>query len=217
MRLIFEQIRTGGDRNLAYVLGDGDAKVGAVIDPSFAPAVVVERASAQGLEVAYIINTHGHADHVEGNAEAKRLTGAAIAAFHAADTAPDVPLRDGDRLQLGGLELQFLHTPGHADDHLVVYLEPERVAITGDLLFVGKIGGTADDEHARVEYESLQRVLRELPDETTVWPGHDFGCRPASTMTLEKATNPFLMAKDLGAFLELKHDWPRFKAEHGLK
>ena len=91
------------------------------------------------------------------------------------------------------------------------------MAITGDLLFVGKVGGTSTEEEAKAEYESLRRVLRDLPPETIIWPGHDYGCRPASTLALEALMNPFLEAKDFPAFLRLKQDWPSFKQRNGLK
>jgi glyoxylase-like metal-dependent hydrolase (beta-lactamase superfamily II) len=89
--------------------------------------------------------------------------------------------------------------------------------ITGDLLFVGKVGGTKTTEEARVEWDSLQRVLGAVRDETTVWPGHDYGARPSSTVGLEKRTNPFLIAPDLESFLRLKTEWPAVKARLGLK
>jgi glyoxylase-like metal-dependent hydrolase (beta-lactamase superfamily II) len=123
---------------------------------------------------------------------------------------------DGQILQLGSLELRILHVPGHADDHVLVHVAEHRVAITGDLLFVGKIGGTGTEDAARAEYGSLHRVLEELPDDTTIWPGHDYGCRPSSTIMLEKAVNPFLRCDDFESFLELKRRWPVFKEEHGL-
>ena len=217
MQFIFEQIRTGGDRNLAYLIGDRHAKAGAVVDPSYDPDGVIERARAQGLAVEYIINTHGHPDHTNGNTRASKLTGAPLAAFRDSPVAPDVPLDDGQELSLGSLNLRFLHVPGHCDDHVLLHLPEQRVALTGDLIFVGKIGGTGSDEQARIEYESLRRVLDVLPDETTIWPGHDYGCRPSSTMALEKATNPFLQAKGIDEFLELKRDWATFKQKHGLK
>lgn len=217
MRFVFEQIRTGGDRNFAYLLGDREAGEGAVVDPSYDPAGVVSRAEAQGLDVRWIINTHGHPDHTSGNEKARKLTNARVVAYRESPIRPDQPVDDGGRLELGSLELRFLHVPGHCDDHLLVHLPQKRVALTGDLLFVGKVGGTANDELARVEYESLRKALRELPDDTTIWPGHDYGCRPASTVSLEKETNPFLLAEDLDAFLKLKREWASFKAEHGLR
>ena len=217
MQLVFEQIRTGGDRNFGYLVADRDAKRGVLIDPSYSPEALVQRAHAQGLTITHVVNTHGHPDHTNGNAKAVELTGASVAAHPASLARPDVELGDGQELSVGGLRLTCLHTPGHCDDHLVIYEPSARVLITGDLLFVGKVGGTKTDEDGRTEWTSLQRVLQTVPDETTVWPGHDYGARPSSTIGLEKATNPFLRCTDEAAFLRFKEDWPRFKSEHGLK
>ena len=214
MEFIFEQIRTGGDRNFGYLLGDREAKEAVLVDPSYDPKKLVGRAAAQGLAVTHIVNTHGHSDHTNGNRKAKKLTGAPLVAHRSAASGPEIPVDHGDELELGGLTLRFLHTPGHADDHICVLVDD--VCLTGDTLFVGKIGGTATEAAARTEYESLHRVLLPLPDATTVWPGHDYGCRPSSTIGLEKRTNPFLLCGDLAAFLELKAGWAGYKQRHGL-
>ena len=189
-----------------------------LIDPSYSPEAFVQRSRDQGLTVTHIINTHGHSDHTNGNAKAAELTAAPVAAF--ADSlliSPDLGLRDEQELQVGGLRLQFLHVPGHYPDHLVVYDPEWRILITGDLLFVGKLGGTTDDDDARTEWASLRRLLDRVPDEATVWPGHDYGVRPSSTIGLERATNPFLRCPDLTAFITLKRDWPTVKQRLGLK
>ncbi len=214
MQFIFEQIRTGGDRNFGYLLGDREAKQAVLVDPSYDPGKMVERAKAQGLAVTHLVNTHGHADHTNGNAKAKELTGAPLIAHRSATSNPEHPVDHGDELALGRLTLRFLYTPGHSDDHVCVLVDD--VCLTGDTLFVGKIGGTATEAAARAEYESLHNVLLTLPDDTTVWPGHDYGCRPASTLALEKRTNPFLLCPDIDAFLKLKADWAAFKAGNGL-
>lgn len=216
MRFVFEQIRTGGDRNFGYLLGDRSEGSAAVVDPSYDPEALVRRARAQGLEVDCVVDTHGHDDHTHGNDRVVELTGAPVVAHRSASPAPDVAVGDGDAIELGSLRVEFLHVPGHADDHLLVHVPEHRVALTGDLLFVGKIGGTSGERDARRERESLERVLDELPEETTVWPGHDYGCRPASTLRLERATNPFLRCEDFETFLRLKREWAGFKDEHGL-
>ena len=217
MQLVFEQIRTGGDRNFGYLLADRDAKQAVLIDPSYSPEQLVERATAQHLRVTYIINTHGHPDHINGNAKAVELTGAPIAGHPALPTRPDVPLGEAQELTVGALRLRFMNTPGHADDHLVVYEPTYELLITGDLLFVGKIGGTRSEADARIEWDSLQRVLLAVPKTATVWPGHDYGVRPSSTVGLERKTNPFLLCQDANALVRLKADWPEFKKRHGLK
>lgn len=217
MDFIFEQIRTGGDRNFGYLIGDRAAGTAALVDPSYDPEMLIRRAEAQGVDVRYIINTHGHSDHTNGNVHAKKLTGASIVAFERSMTKPEIGVGDGHVIELGALSLETIHVPGHTDDHIVVYLEDQKVAVTGDHLFVGKIGGTATEAAAKVEHESLTRNLERFPDDVTIWPGHDYGCRPASTIALEKQTNPFLQRLgDLREFLKLKRDWAEFKAQHGL-
>jgi glyoxylase-like metal-dependent hydrolase (beta-lactamase superfamily II) len=217
MRLVFEQIRTGGDRNFGYLLGDREAAQAVLIDPSYAPEVLVERAREQHLTVSHIVNTHGHPDHINGNEQAVALTQAPVAAHPDVPTRVDVPLAEGGTLKVGTLDLRFFHTPGHAADHLVIFEPSHGLLITGDLLFVGKVGGTRSEPDARTEWDSLQRVLAAVPDATTVWPGHDYGIRPSSTIGLEKTTNPFLLCRDVEAFITLKADWAEVKKRWGLK
>ena len=100
MELIFEQIRTGGDRNFGYLLGDRTAKQAVLIDPSYSPDTLADRATAQHLVVTHIINTHGHPDHTEGNDEAARLTGAKIAAHPDGPIEPDISLSDGQTIPI---------------------------------------------------------------------------------------------------------------------
>jgi glyoxylase-like metal-dependent hydrolase (beta-lactamase superfamily II) len=215
MQLVFEQIRPGGDRNFGYLLGDREAGVAALIDPSYSPDHFVERATDQGLRVTYVVNTHGHSDHVNGNERAVELTGAPIAAHPA--LKPDVALADGDELRIGVLRLVVLDAPGHSSDHIVLFEPAYRLLVTGDLLFVGKVGGTRSDEDARTEWSSLQRLLATIADDVTIWPGHDYGARPSSTIALEKHTNPFLRCPDVEAFLALKRDWAAYKKRLGLR
>lgn len=215
MQLVFEQIRAGGDRNFGYLLGDRTAKRAVLIDPSYSPEAFVARAAEQGLTVTHVLNTHSHPDHVNGNERAIALTGAAHAAHPL--LRPAVALADGDEVSIGALRLAVTHVPGHCPDHIALYEPTYQLLITGDLLFIGKVGGTSTDDDARAEWRSLQRLASTIPGSATVWPGHDYGVRPSSTLALELLTNPFLLCPDLEAFLELKANWATFKREYGLK
>ena len=217
MRFIFEQVRVGGDRNFGYLLGDREAGEGILVDPSYDPELMVERARAQGLRITAILNTHGHSDHSNGNTTAKALTGAPVLGGPDHPGPLDRVLEDGGQVAFGGYSLRAWHVPGHCPDHLAFLTEPLSAGLTGDLLFVGKVGGTGSDSDARTEWDSLHRLLREWPAHATVWPGHDYGARPSSTMAWERAANPFLLCPDLDAFLRLKADWPTFKARNGLR
>jgi hydroxyacylglutathione hydrolase len=217
VQLIFEQIRAGGDRNFGYLLADRDARKGVLIDPSYSPDAFVQRAVEQSVTITHIINTHGHPDHINGNTKAVELTGAAVAAHVASPAGPTHVLADGQKITVGALQLQFFHVPGHAEDHLVVYEPSFGILVTGDLLFVGKVGGTTTEQESRAEWSSLQRLLASIPDACTVWPGHDYGVRPSSSIGMERRTNPFLLCEDEAAFLRLKNEWPEFKKRYGLK
>ncbi len=209
--MVFEQIRTGGDRNFAYLIGDRESGQAAVIDPAFDPDMVLARAAEQGLEVKYLINTHGHYDHTDGNEAVLARTGAKLIAGEIAE---------GKEVVLGGVKITFLHTPGHTMDSICVLAQEEGAPaklVTGDTLFVGKVGGTDLGDNARREYDSLHQKLMVLPDDTEVWPGHDYGVAPSSTIGNEKGTNPFLLRETFEEFVDLKRNWAAYKKEHGIK
>ena len=161
MRFIFEQVRVGGDRNFGYLLGDREAGEGVLVDPSYDPELMVARARAQGLRITAILNTHGHSDHSNGNAAARSLTGARVAAGPGHPGPVDRVLQDGERVPFGDFSLKVWQVPGHCPDHLAFLAEPVAAGLTGDLLFVGKVGGTGSDADARTEWDSLHRLLRE--------------------------------------------------------
>jgi glyoxylase-like metal-dependent hydrolase (beta-lactamase superfamily II) len=211
--MIFEQIPVGGDRNFAYLVGDEKSGRAAVVDPAYSPDAVVERARALGLSVEFVLNTHGHHDHAGGNDRVEALTGARVVAPRSMEAA------DGASISLGSVRLTFLHTPGHTPDSSCILAEgpePPGKLMTGDTLFVGKVGGTGYGEDARQEYESLHRLLRDLPGQTEVWPGHDVGVAPSSTLDHERRTNPFLLRESFEEFVTLKRNWLEYKRKHGI-
>jgi glyoxylase-like metal-dependent hydrolase (beta-lactamase superfamily II) len=212
--MIFEQVRTGGDRNFSYLVGDEVTMEAMVVDPSYEPQDLLIRAKELGLRITTIVHTHSHADHVAGTEKIRRPTGARVLAFRGANSGRAQKVADRETIEVGKLHFRVIHTPGHTRDSICLFGAGKL--LTGDTLFVGKVGGTGLGEDARSEYESLHQKLMVLPDETEVWPGHDFGVRPSSTIGDEKRQNPFILCADFDEFVHLKRTWPEYKLKHGI-
>ena len=212
--MLVHQIQTGGDRNFAYLVGDESTRRAAVIDPSYTPRAVVQAAQENGLTIVRAFCTHDHHDHTNGNAEFERLTGIRPLLFGDTDPETGRTVEDGASFPLGELTIRIVHTPGHTADSICLHIGD--AVFTGDTLFVGKVGGTDLGVGARTEYDSLHDKLLTLPGETRVFPGHDVGVEPESTIQHERETNPFLLRPDVGSFIELKRNWAAYKEEHGI-
>ncbi|HMO59145.1 MAG TPA: MBL fold metallo-hydrolase [Roseiflexaceae bacterium] len=170
------QVRRTGKGCLSYVIGVGDVAV--VIDPALDPAMYLSLAEQSGWRIAYVLETHLHADHLSRARALADLSGAALMlpAGHRM-MAPFTSLDDGAMLTLGAARLTVLQTPGHTPES-VTYLLDNRAIFTGDTLFLAAVGRPdlhADAAGARAKahalYQSLQRLLA-LPPETLVLPGH---------------------------------------------
>lgn len=213
--MFVKQFRVGGDRNFGYLVADEEAGKAAVIDPSFSPGRILDSAREHQFEIRYVFNTHDHFDHTNGNAVIERRLDKAPLLLGSTDPETGIAVEDGACLPLGGLEIVVLHTPGHTDDSICLHVGD--AVFTGDTLFVGKVGGTDFGAEAKAEYNSLHRKLLALPDDTRVFPGHDYGTAPESTIAQERQTNPFLLQPDFEAFVHLKRNWTAYKREHGIQ
>uniref|UniRef100_A0A7S3TPM3 persulfide dioxygenase n=1 Tax=Emiliania huxleyi TaxID=2903 RepID=A0A7S3TPM3_EMIHU len=193
----------GGSSTYTYILADGGAAV--IIDP------VLEQVdrdlaalSASGLTLTLAVNTHCHADHITGTGELKRrLPGLRSAIARAAGAKADVLLEAGEEIGFGQRRLRVLETPGHTDGCLSFYDPSLGAVFTGDALLIGGCGRT-DFQGGSSErlYRSVHEQLFTLPDETTVYPAHDYKGRRSSTIGAEKASNPRL-TKPLAEFVDL--------------
>jgi glyoxylase-like metal-dependent hydrolase (beta-lactamase superfamily II) len=193
-----------------YLVYDEESREhpGAIVDPGTETIErLQQRIETERIDVKYIINTHAHFDHIAANAQLKNRYPAPLV-LHRADKellqrgggaswfnvayvpspAPDVLLEDGDELQIGHLHLQALHTPGHTPGSICLYVPERQALLTGDTLFPGSVGRTdLPGGDARQLTESLRRLL-ELPDETTLYPGHG----EKTTLKRERRQNPWL-------------------------
>ncbi len=212
--MIFYQIDAGGDRNFAYLMADTDNGRAALFDPPPDTERYMPLVTKHGLTVDYVVVTHGHDDHTWGADRAKQETGGKVVAHPSNPTRIDIAVEDGDTLELGSVALKVFHTPGHTGDSICI-LGADKL-VTGDTLFVGKVGGTGYGNDARQEYDSLHGKLMKLDDSIEVYPGHDYGVAPSSTIGNERATNPFLLRKSFEDFVDLKKNWLQYKKEHGI-
>ena len=212
--MIVEQFRTGGDRNFGYLVADQTSGEAMVIDASFNPGVIVRFAADHGFFIRLIFSTHGHDDHTNGNDAIRHLTGIAPLLYGDTCSRTGIRVDDGALFPLGALVARIIHTPGHTKDSFCIYIGD--ALFTGDTLFTGKVGGTGTEDQALMEYQSLHDKLMLLPDLTKVYPGHDYGVSPVSSIGYERSSNPFLLQKDFNAFLLLKQNWAAYKTIHGI-
>lgn len=208
--MLIEQMQVGPMAVFTYIVGCDAEKEALVIDPAGSEGKILAKIEEMGLTLKYVVSTHAHADHTCGNSAILAKTDAELVA-HKDDAAqmvsaknkafsialgkkpspkPDILVQDGDILRIGKEILQVIHTPGHSPGAICLYGGGNL--FTGDTLFVGAVGRT-DLKGGSLEIllASLKKLLR-LPLETTVWPGHNYGESPSSTLAHEKETNPYI-------------------------
>ena len=185
----------------SYLVGDERAGIAAVVDPGYA----IERYLDAGLEIAVVLETHTHADHVSGHGRFALEHGIPVRVHEAAGaTFPHEPLRDGEELAIGDVVVRVVHTPGHRPEHCSFAVD-DKLVMTGDSLFVGDAArpDLAVDPQSGGEalYESLHRLL-DLGDEVDVFPGHlagslcgaNLGAEPSTTIARERSANRALIS-----------------------
>ncbi len=210
----------------SYLIGDQTTGRAVVVDPRRDIDEYVTDAADHGLTIELVIETHFHADFLSGHLELAAATGADIAYSEVAETEfRSRKLRDGERISLGSVELEILHTPGHTPESLSIVVFEDAsdktpyAVLTGDTLFIGDVGrpdllasiGFTQDELAEKLYDSLHNKLLRLPDATRVFPGHGAGSacgknlstETSSTIGEQRLTNYALMAPTKEAFIEM--------------
>lgn len=209
--MLFETLVVGPLGVNCFILGDKSSNEAVVVDPGGDAEMILAAVARYGLKVKYIINTHGHFDHVGCNRPVQEKTGGELL-IHEKDLAllsqasktgqmyglqvqdspaPSRYLTDGMILEFGKRSIEVLHTPGHTQGGCCLVLRNEQLVITGDTLFADSIGRTdlPGGSHEQL-IASIKAKLMPLPDEMVVWPGHG----PSSTIGRERRMNPYINA-----------------------
>lgn len=207
--MILEMLTVGPFQENCYIIGDEETGEGALVDPGDEAARIAIAVEQTNLEIARILITHAHVDHVGAvaalveeyacpvlmHAEAEPMleqlpTQAMMMGFRFGKVPTvDRYIEDGEVISVGGLELASLYTPGHAPGHLAFYAESEGLVLSGDALFAGSVGRVdLPGGSMEVLMRSIEERLLTLPDETKVYSGHG----PRTSIGNEKAYNPFL-------------------------
>jgi len=208
--------------NFAYLVGDRDTRECFLVDPAWDVRSLVDAAQGDGMKVTGVLASHYHPDHVGGEMMGyvvegvRRLLEIVGVKIHVHDR--EVPwvkrvtgLSDsdlqthagGDVLNVGKIPVRFLHTPGHTEGSTCFLVAGKRL-VAGDTLFVGGCGRVdlpgSDPEEM---YRSLTQRLSTLSDEVVLYPGHDYGARPTSTLGEERRSNDYLKVPTLSQWLRM--------------
>ena len=199
--MFFRQVQQHGD-NFSYIIADDTTQEAAVVDSSYNAGEITKVLKKENLKLKYIINTHSHSDHTAGNQELQSMSDAKTVAHKLSRATADVTVNDGDKINIGSIPIKIIHTPGHTPDSISLLVDNQKL-LTGDTLFVGECGRTdLPGGNSRSMYDSLFHKLLRLRDDVEVYPGHDYGPKPYSTIGEERRSNYTLKPRSLSEFIE---------------
>lgn len=206
--MLFRQLFEPDSSTYSYLIACPDTRECAIIDPVLDTA---ERdlsvLQSHDLQLTYTIDTHIHADHLSGARRLKALTGAKIA-YPAIDELPcaDIGLQEGEVFRIGNIELHPLFTPGHTDHHhaYLIHTPVHSMLFSGDALMIDGVGRTDfQSGDSETLYNSIQQKFFVLPDDTLVYPCHDYENRHVSSIAQEKERNKHIGGKSLQEFIDI--------------
>ena len=209
---IIHRIVTGDYQVNTYIVSCPDTQQGFIIDPGGDAEQIISYVQQNNIQAGYILNTHGHADHILANQQLKKELDLKIC-MHEEDASffcrpdnlelekkelglsipgtADITLKEGEIVQVGTLQIKVIHTPGHTPGSACFLVNGNL--FTGDTLFVGDVGRS---DLAGGSFQTLLQSIKEkiiiLPLDTQIWPGHDYGEMPTSTLAWEMEENPYI-------------------------
>lgn len=209
---IIHQLQLGRHDNFVYVLADANTGDAVVIDPAWDVPAIEALLTEKGYRLAAVWLTHGHADHTNG--VSALLAGKSVPIYLSrhmpsgwrpcAESGPELTIiefDDNETLYVGEQAFSVLHTPGHSPDGSC-FLHGNQL-IAGDTLFIDGCGRCdLPDSDVNAMFDSIHNRLMLLPDETVIYPGHDYGEQPVDTLANQKQTNRFMRAANRAAFVQ---------------
>lgn len=170
-----EQFLVGEMDNFTYLIIDEKNKKSIIVDPSWNLDNIFDYLEKNKLVITLIINTHSHFDHVLGNDQVVKMTGAKIIQHKASQLKKDIEVDDGESIKFGDVQIKVIHTPGHCADSICLIID-DKIILTGDTLFVGSCGRIdlpgSDPEEM---YYTIYNKLANLDENLIVYPGHHYG------------------------------------------
>lgn len=196
------QFQVGNMENFTYILEDEESGEAIILDPSWNLDEIQKEIVRRDLKIKYIVNTHHHFDHTLGNEAMAKETHAQILQHESSTLKHDISLVDRQKIKFGNSELTVFHTPGHSKDSIC--LVGDGKIFTGDTLFVGNCGRVdLPGGSARELYHSLFDILGKMDENLVLYPGHNYGSTPVSTLGKEKQNNFVLQKRSEQEFVEL--------------
>lgn len=202
--MMFRQLCDLETSTYTYLIADEKTKEAVLVDP------VIEQVERDlkliqelGLMLRYSLETHIHADHITGTGTLRELTGCAgVVPENSQAACANHLIKDGEVLKVGDIEIKAIATLGHTDSHMSYLVNEDRV-LTGDSLWIRGCGRTDfQSGNPGLMYDYVTQKLFTLPDETLVYPGHDYRGYTVSTIGEEKQYNPRFLGKDRASFIE---------------
>jgi glyoxylase-like metal-dependent hydrolase (beta-lactamase superfamily II) len=196
------QFQVGNMENFTYILEDEESGEAIILDPSWNLDEIQKEILRRDLKIKYIVNTHHHFDHTLGNEAMAKETHAQILQHESSTLKHDISLVDRQKIIFGNSKLTVFHTPGHSKDSIC--LIGDGKIFTGDTLFVGNCGRVdLPGGSARELYHSLFYILGKMDENLILYPGHNYGSTPISTLGKEKQNNFVLQKRSELEFVEL--------------
>ena len=217
--MIFNQLFDPKSHTYTYIISSGKGREALIIDP------VIEKTHEYlkilenlDLKLVKVIDTHIHADHISGLNELNKKTNCTrIMGDNSPSEVVDIKVKDGEKVKIEDIELTALHTPGHTICSFSFFMK-DRV-FTGDTLLINGTGRTDfQGGSAKDQYDSIFNRLLKLPDQTVIYPAHDYNGKKNSTIIEEKKNNPRLQVNSIDEYIEimknLKLDKPNMMDFH---